>query len=243
MDVNSRPLHQPLRPIAMTFLAILAWSATIAPSFAQETLLQTWRNGGLQALQEGRLTDAERLLIAALEQAEKFGAEDLRVADAANDLAVLYATTGKAMEAELLFKRALIIGEKGLGTDHPGVGATVQNLGILYATQQKYQEAEPLLKRALEINLKRFGVAHSRTALTLKTLSSFYAIQGQLAEAERFIQKSLAILEAGRVNQSDPQMAATLEVFAAILRNTNREREAKEIEQRLQAAQTDTVYQ
>lgn len=214
----------------------------VPPVHAQETLWNTWRNGGLQALQEGRLADAERLLIAALEQAEKYGTEDLRVADAANDLAVVYATAGRTTEAELLFNRALMIGEKGLGRDHPGVGATVQNLGILYATQQKYREAEPLLKRALEINLKRFGVNHTRTALTLKTLSSFYAIQGQLTEAEKFIQKSLAILEASRVGNSDPQMTSTLEVFAAILRNTNREREAQEIERRLQAGQEETMF-
>jgi len=207
---------------------------------AQETLWNTWRAGGLQALQEGRLADAERLLIAALEQAEKYGTDDLRAADAANDLAVVYATAGKNTEAELLFSRALMIGEKGLGADHPGVAATVQNLGILYATQQKYREAEPLLKRALEINLKRYGVNHSRTALTLKTLSSFYAIQGQLTEAERLIHKSLAILEATRVGKGDPQMTATLEVLAAILRNTNREQEAQEVERRLQASRDDS---
>jgi len=217
--------------------------APAAPAFAQETLWHTWRDGGLKALQDGRLDEAERLLIAALEQAEKFGMEDLRVADAANDLAVVYATAGKTTEAELLFQRALTIGEKGLGVDHPGVGATIQNLGILYATQQKYHEAEPLLKRALAINLKRFGINHTRTALTLKTLSSFYALQGQLTEAERLIQRSLAILEASRVHQGDPQLAATLEVLAAIYRNTNREREAREVEKRLQASQEDTVYQ
>ena len=186
-------------------------------------------------MQEGRLGDAERLFIAAMEQAEKFGADDLRVAEAANDLAAVYATTGKTVEAELLFQRALLIGEYRLGADHPGVGAIIQNLGILYATQQRYQDAEPLLKRALEINLKRFGADHTRTALTLKTLSSFYAVQGQLAEAEQFIQKSLAILEAGQIKQGDPQMTATLQMFAAILRHTNREREAREVEQRLQA--------
>jgi tetratricopeptide (TPR) repeat protein len=230
------------RPFVLLVVLMLGFLPVVGPASAQETLWNTWRNGGLQALQEGRLADAERLLIAALEQAEKYGAEDLRVADAANDLAVVYATAGRATEAELLFQRALMIGEKGLGADHPGVGATVQNLGILYATQQKYREAEPLLKRALEINLKRYGVNHTRTALTLKTLSSFYAIQGQLTEAEQFIQKSLAILEASRVGKSDPQLTATLEVFAAILRNTNREREAQEVERRLQASQEETLF-
>lgn len=234
--------------LRVLLLIVLTVALTTAPWLApdpaqsQETLWTTWRNGGLQALQEGRLADAERLLIAALEQAEKFGSEDLRVADAANDLAVVYATAGRNMEAELLFTRALTIGEKGLGSDHPGVAATVQNLGILYATQQKYGEAEPLLKRALEINLKGYGVNHTRTALTLKTLSSFYAIQGQLAEAEQLIQKSLAILEDARVGKNDPQMTATLEVFAAILRNTNREREAQEVERGLQAAEEATIF-
>lgn len=224
-------------------LALIALGLSpAAPVLAQETLWHTWRDGGLKALQEGRLEEAERLLIAALEQAEKYGTDDLRVADAANDLAVLYATAGKMTEAELLFHRALMIGEKGLGPDHPGVGATIQNLGILYATQQKYQEAEPLLKRALAINLKRFGINHIRTALTLKTLSSFYALQGHLSEAENLIQRSLAILEEGRVRQGDPQLTATLEVLAAIYRNTNREREALEVEKRLQASQEATVY-
>jgi len=220
-------------------VAALAWPGL---AFGQDTLWHTWRQGGLQALHEGRLADAERLLKAALEQAEKYGLEDLRVADAANDLAVVYANSGRPLEAELLFTRALAIGEKGLGPDHPGVGATIQNLGILYATQERYREAEPLLKRSLAINLKEYGGTHVRTALSLKTLSSFYAIQGQMGEAERLIQKSLAILEESRVRPGDPQLVSTLEVLAAILRNTNREREADEIEGRLKTAQETTVY-
>ena len=225
--------------MVLVIAAAVTWPTSV---FAQDTLWNTWRQGGLQALHEGRLADAERLLTAALEQAEKYGLEDLRVADAANDLGVVYANSGKPLEAELLFSRALAIGEKGLGADHPGVGATIQNLGILYATQERYREAEPLLKRSLAINLKEYGSKHARTALSLKTLSSFYAIQGQMGEAERLIQKSLAILEESRVRQSDPQLVATLEVLAAILRNTNRESEAQEIEGRLKTAQETTVY-
>jgi tetratricopeptide (TPR) repeat protein len=227
------------RWMRFVILATLAWPGF---AFGQDTLWNTWRQGGLQALHEGRLADAERLLTAALEQAEKYGLEDLRVADAANDLAVVYANSGRPLEAELLFTRALAIGERGLGADHPGVGATIQNLGILYATQERYREAEPLLKRSLAINLKEYGGTHPRTALSLKTLSSFYAIQGQMGEAERLIQKSLAILEESRVRPGDPQLVSTLEVLAAILRNTNREREADEVEGRLKTAQETTVY-
>lgn len=232
-----------IQMLIVSLLLAVAIPSWFAETLAQDTLWNTWREGGLQALQEGRLADAERLLTAALEQAEKYGTEDLRVADAANDLGVVYATAGKPLEAELLFNRALMIGEKGLGRDHPGVGATVQNLGILYATQHRYQEGEPLLKRALAITVKGFGFDHPRTAMILKTLSSFYAVQGKFAEAEQFIEKSLAILDKSRVQQGDPQLTATLEVFAAILRNANREQEAQEVERRLEAAQDITVFQ
>jgi len=224
--------------VSVMCLGFMSWPNG---SDAQDMLWNTWREGGLQALEEGRFGDAERLLISALEQAEKFGPEDLRVADSANDLAVLYTNAGRPLEAELLFRRALAIRENGLGPDHPGVGAAVQNLGILYAIQKRYQEAEPLLKRSLAINLNEYGGKHVRTALALKTLSSFYAIQGQLREAEQLIHKSLAILEEIRVRQGDPQLISTLEVLAAILRNTNREREAREVEQRLES-QGSTAY-
>jgi tetratricopeptide (TPR) repeat protein len=240
--MHDRHTERRLPRIVWLLSLIAGFAYWSLPAAGQDTLWNTWRQGGLQALHEGRLTDAERLLTAALEQAEKYGLEDLRVADAANDLAVVYANSGKPLEAELLFSRALVIGEKGLGAEHPGVGATIQNLGILYATQERFREAEPLLKRSLAINLKEFGSNHARTALSLKTLSSFYAIQGQLGEAEQLIQKSLSILEENRVRQGDPQLLSTLEVFAAILRNTNREREAQEIEGRLQTAQDMTMY-
>ena len=91
------------------------------PSQAQDTLWNTWRQGGLQALHEGRLADAERLLTAALEQAEKYGLDDLRVADAANDLAVVYANSGKPLEAELISTAALAAPpRRRRASDHPG---------------------------------------------------------------------------------------------------------------------------
>lgn len=236
MRIIRMALYRVLTIVGIAVLFTIASPNVTLP--ADGTLLKTWRDAGVQAWQEGRLGIAEHLLIAAMEQAEKFGPEDVRVADTANDLAIVYATAGKITEAELLFHRSLAIGIKRFGAEHPTVGATMQNLGILYAMENKYLTAEQLLKQALEVNLKRFGFTHARTAHTLKTLASLYAIQGQMAQAERLIRASLTILEVTQVQQEDPQMRGTLEVFAAILRITNRDREAQEIEQHAQADAT-----
>jgi tetratricopeptide (TPR) repeat protein len=227
------------RVLTIIGVAVLCTIATPNVTLSADgTLWKTWRDAGIQAWQEGRLATAEHLLIAAMEQAEKFGPEDMKVADTANDLAVVYATAGKITEAELLFRRSLAIGIRGFGTEHPAVGATMQNLGILYAMEHQYLAAEQLLKHALEVDLKQFGFTHIRTAQTLKTLASLYAVQGQMAQAERLIRASLTILEVTQVKHEDPQMIGTLEVFASILRNTNRDREAQEIEQHLEADAT-----
>jgi tetratricopeptide (TPR) repeat protein len=222
----------------LTIVGVAIFFTISAPNVtlpADGTLWKTWRDAGVQAWQDGRLGIAEHLLIAAMEQAEKFGPEDMRVADTANDLAIVYATAGKITEAELLFRRSLAIGIRRYGTEHPTIGATMQNLGILYAMEHQYLAAEQLLKHALEVDLKQFGFTDTRTAQTLKTLASLYAIQGHMAQAERLIRASLTILEVKQVKQEDPQMIGTLEVFVAILRNTNRDREAQEIEQHLEA--------
>jgi tetratricopeptide (TPR) repeat protein len=231
-----RALDRILTIVGVALLFTIALPSVTLP--ADGTLWKAWRDAGIHAWEEGQLGIAEHLLIAAMEQAEKFGPEDVRVADTANDLAIVYATAGKITEAELLFHRSLGLGIRMFGEEHPTVGATMQNLGILYAMEHKYLAAEQLLKHALEINLKRFGFTDTRTAQTLKTLASLYTIQGQMAQAERLIRASLTILEVTQVKQEDPQMIGTLEVFVAILRNTNRDREAQEIEQHLHADAT-----
>ena len=54
-------------PAGKWLLAVLVAALTLpASALGQDTLWNTWRQGGLQALHEGRMVDAERLLIAAL---------------------------------------------------------------------------------------------------------------------------------------------------------------------------------
>ena len=69
---------------------------------------------------------------------------------------------GAYAHAEPLFERALAIGEKALGPDHPDVATSLNNLAELYRAQGAYARAEPLYERALAIWEKALGPDHPR---------------------------------------------------------------------------------
>ena len=69
-------------------------------------------------------------------------------------LADLYREQGKPGEAEPLCRRAIAIGEKAVGPDHPLVGTSLSGLVDVYEAQGNNAEAEPLAQRALAIKGK-----------------------------------------------------------------------------------------
>ena len=75
--------------------------------------------------------------------------DDPMVANALNEVALLYKAQGQYAQAEPLYKRALAIREKALGPDHPDVAQSLNNLADLYSAQGRHADAEPLYKRAL----------------------------------------------------------------------------------------------
>ena len=87
-------------------------------------------DAGTEAYEQGNYTEAEKLFVAALKEAEKFGPQDPRLATSLNNLANLYNTQGKYGEADPLYKRSLEIWEKALGPDHPSVATSLENLNL-----------------------------------------------------------------------------------------------------------------
>ncbi len=69
----------------------------------------------------------------------------------------VYRAQGKYADAEPLYRRALAIGEKALGPEHPDVATSLENLGRLYRAQGKAAEAERLEARAKAIRAKQAG--------------------------------------------------------------------------------------
>ena len=71
-------------------------------------------------------------------------------------------------------------------------------------------------------------------ATNLNNLASLYLAQGKYAEAEPRYKRSLTIRE-NALGLEHPNVALSLENYAALLRKTNREAEAARIEARAKA--------
>ena len=133
---------------------------------------------------------------------------------------------GCSGEAEPLFKRALAINEKALGSEHPDVGRDLNELALLYQAQRRDAEAEPLYKRALAIYEKALGPGHPELGTTLNNLAKLYGAQGRYAEAEPLLKRTLAINEKA-LGPAHPDVGINLNNLAALYRAQGRYTEAE----------------
>jgi tetratricopeptide (TPR) repeat protein len=102
---------------------------------------------------------------------------------------------GRYNEIESLYRRALSINEKALGSEHLVIAGNLNNLAMLYFSQGQYAKVEPLHQRALAIREKELGPAHLEVAKSLNHLAILYAKQGQFTKAEAQFVRALAIQE------------------------------------------------
>jgi tetratricopeptide (TPR) repeat protein len=227
----------PLAIIAPLFVAMLLLFDHI-PSGAQVTLWETYQSAGHQAIQDRRVGDAERLLLAAAKHMETISSDDPRLANTLNDLGVLYGMQNRDVEAEPLFQRALAINEKAFGRHHLSVVLALQNLSVIYASQSKFPEAHEAARDSLGISLQLLGFEHPRIGSICRTLATVYALQGEYADAESFAERSISILET-TLGERHPETAQSMEMMAKITWATHREREAQDLENRLNAIRED----
>jgi tetratricopeptide (TPR) repeat protein len=160
-----------------------------------ETRWKVQVDAGARAYQEKQFAKAEQFLAAAVEEAERFGPQDSRLAQSLDHLARLYHDQGKYTEAEALYQRTLAIVEKVRGPEHPDVAASLNNLAWLYQEQAKDAEAEAFYQRALAIREKALGPEHPDVAASLNNLAWLYHDRGKHAEIEPLYRRALAILE------------------------------------------------
>ncbi len=131
----------------------------------------------------------------AIGRAAQQGIETENVARLNNQVGYYLKQRAQYATAEPLYERALEIGEKVLGAEHPDTATTLNNVAKLYRAQGKLSEALPLYKRSLAIREKVLGQEHPDTATSLNNLAELYRDQGRFSKAELLYKRSLAIRE------------------------------------------------
>ncbi|MBX3123803.1 MAG: tetratricopeptide repeat protein, partial [Nitrospira sp.] len=139
---------------------------------------------GVKAREAARYAEAEPILMQVLREAEQGGADDARVALAANQLGLLYHDQGRLSEAEALYLRALGTWEAQLGPEHEDVAAALNNLAEIAHAKGEWAAAEPLYERVLKIERQTLGPAHPDVAISLNNLAELYRKQGRETAAE-----------------------------------------------------------
>jgi tetratricopeptide (TPR) repeat protein len=158
--------------------------------------------------------------------AEQEGVELPIIAFLANLLGlVLYARAVYA-QAEPLIRRALAIGEKSYGPDHPNVAAYLNNLAELLHDTHRLDESEQLMRRALQIDEKSYRPDHPNVARHLNNLARLLQETNRLKEAEPLYRQALEI-DQKSYGSDHPDVAASLNDLARLLRATNRLEEAE----------------
>ncbi len=198
-----------------------ARAARLAPTYdhLHAARVAAWRAANYAAA----LRFGEDLL--AVAKAES-GDDSQAYATALNGHALSLHAIGRFSEAEPLFRQALAIGEKTLGTWHPVYVGRLNNLAELLRETGRPAEAEPLFRQALAIDEKTLGTGHPVYATRLNNLAGLLQETGRPAEVESLFRQALAIDEK-TLGTEHPTYAIHLNNLAGLLQETGRLAEAE----------------
>jgi TonB family protein len=101
---------------------------------------------------------------------------------------------GNDAEAEKFLRKALEIGDRTVGPDHPDMILLLNDLTRIYLKQSAYASAEPLLLRLLEMKRSK-GEDHPEVATVMASLATVRQALGSHESAEQLWRRVLEIRE------------------------------------------------
>ena len=159
---------------------------------------------------------------------QRFGPEHLDTTTSLNNLAEVYRSMGRYVEAEPLYVRALEIRKATLGTEHFNTATSFNNLALLYQLMGRYVEAEPLYLQTVKIYEAQAGADHPSTGQSLNNLATLYESMDRYLEAEQLHTRSLEIREV-KLGQDHPSTAQSLSNLAGLYQSMGRYVEAESL--------------
>ncbi len=134
-------------------------------------------NGKVKAAGEkGDLQEAITSAEEALQVANKeIGEKSIEAAKALNNVANLYMFAEHPLDAERLYKKAILIEAEHYDKNGAEIADSYYNLGIAYAVQKKFTEARKILDKAYKIRVEKLGRDHPETKKTRQTIDEIWA--------------------------------------------------------------------
>jgi len=180
----------------MTVRRIASWRSRLAAGVvlaaahapvpaADEAAWQALLDASIAAEREGRLQDAEGLLIDARREAERPGAAPMLLALSIENLADFYHRSGRPADAEPLLVRSIQLWDEILGPEQPRVGIPVHNLAVLYLEGCRVDEALPLVRRVVSLWGSTLGAQHADRVSAIRTEATLLRRCGRADEASR----------------------------------------------------------
>lgn len=142
-------------------------------------------------LHQGRLGEAEKLYLEALEICKKAGEERRRMTNVLGELSAVYFEQRRYEEAEKLQLKVLERDIYAFGEDSEETLWTMRKLGLTYSRQGRLPEAEDMLSRTLIRSRTLMGEEHPTTVKLMMHLGLLYLEQGRLTAAEELQSKVL----------------------------------------------------
>jgi len=133
--------------------------------------------------------------LAAAEHAEAGGVALAAAVRLLNQLGFYRRMRADLAPARAAYQRALAIGEKAFGPDHPDVATCVNNLGLVLTDLGDLDGAREAYQRALAIDEKVSGPDHPSVAIDVNNLGLLLQDLGDLDGARKAYQRALAIDE------------------------------------------------
>jgi len=159
------------------------------------TVCNTYIELGVNAYKQGFRSVGDKMLDAALEEAQRLITRDAPADSVFNKLAYLYYQQKDFEKAEAVYCQALELYDKLFTDDNESVGNVLHNLAELYFSLRKYEEAAPFYERSLGIDERRLGKEHPSLERRLLKLAWIYCSQERFDDAHKLYNRVRNIRE------------------------------------------------
>lgn len=175
-------------------------------------------NEGIDYYKKGKIKDAERLFLEAIEEAGKSTSKDDNMYVGLTNLAGLYKMTGKFAKAEPIYKRAMLIQERDFGPKDLKVALAIDNYGDILMRTEKYKEAEEYYRKSLSIRQSKLASTDGEIGKNMVNLAESLEEQKQYEEAGALYRKGIPILQEA-FGPKDFFLAKALNQFGWLYKN------------------------